>query len=156
MVFGYIFLFFLCGTPYPTINNKDLVGKLKSGYRMGKSDNCTQPLCVLLFCCFVVFLFLHIVSLYIWSSFLFLTVFIFYSMVTWLSISDRTNSLGYCNSTCGACWMWRVQTYLTDSLCSGTCTLSCTGSFIITRSNAASVLNLFIKTDLQINISQGR
>ena len=40
-------LFFSGGTPYPTINNNDLIGKLKSGYRMERPENCAQPLCVL-------------------------------------------------------------------------------------------------------------
>ena len=39
--------FFSGGTPYPIINNNDLIGKLKSGYRMERPENCAQPLCVL-------------------------------------------------------------------------------------------------------------
>ena len=40
-------LFFLGGTPYPTIHNKDLMAMLKSGYRMERPENCAQQLCVL-------------------------------------------------------------------------------------------------------------
>lgn len=32
------------GTPYPTINNKELLRLLKSGYRMEKPENCADPM----------------------------------------------------------------------------------------------------------------
>ena len=36
------------GTPYPTMNNSELLTHLKEGYRMKKPDNCAQPMYVLL------------------------------------------------------------------------------------------------------------
>lgn len=32
------------GTPYPTINNQDLMYQLKAGYRMEKPNNCAQEM----------------------------------------------------------------------------------------------------------------
>ena len=32
------------GTPYPTINNRELLRLLKSGYRMEKPENCADPM----------------------------------------------------------------------------------------------------------------
>ena len=34
----------LGGTPYPTINNRELLRLLKSGYRMEKPENCADPM----------------------------------------------------------------------------------------------------------------
>ena len=54
--------FFSGDEPYPNISYKDLVSKLKSGYRMGKPNNCADSMFVLLvlplfhflvFCCFL-------------------------------------------------------------------------------------------------------
>lgn len=39
------FSFFLAGgTPYPSVSNRELLGLLKSGYRMGKPENCADPM----------------------------------------------------------------------------------------------------------------
>nr|XP_047132657.1 uncharacterized protein LOC100200642 [Hydra vulgaris] len=34
----------LGGTPYPRINNRELLTLLKSGYRMGRPENCSEPM----------------------------------------------------------------------------------------------------------------
>lgn len=40
-----IYIFFLAGgSPYPLLNNADLVGLLKTGYRMEKPDLCSDDL----------------------------------------------------------------------------------------------------------------
>ena len=38
----YIIDFVVGGTPYPTMNNSDLLVQLKRGYRMEKPENCAQ------------------------------------------------------------------------------------------------------------------
>ena len=96
----YFLVLFLGGTPYPTINNKDLVGKLKSGYRMGKSDNCTQPLCVLLFCCW--FFCSFILSLFTFEVlFYFLQYFVMYNKdILKMSVIYRNVNICFENSIC--------------------------------------------------------
>lgn len=42
--FSSYFLDITGGTPYPTINNRELLSLLKSGYRMEKPDNCADPM----------------------------------------------------------------------------------------------------------------
>ena len=96
----YFLVFFLGGTPYPTINNKDLVGKLKSGYRMEKPDNCTQPLCVLLFCCW--FFCSFILSLFIFEVVLiFLEYFVMYDKdIVKMSVIYHNVNICFENSIC--------------------------------------------------------
>ena len=36
--------FWIGGTPYPTINNRELLSLLKGGYRMGKPDTCSEEM----------------------------------------------------------------------------------------------------------------
>lgn len=40
----YIIDFVVGGTPYPTMNNSDLLVQLKKGCRMEKPENCAQPM----------------------------------------------------------------------------------------------------------------
>ena len=46
-------IFFSGSEPYPNINNEDLVGQLKLGYRIERPNNCPDPMFVL----YVLFLF---------------------------------------------------------------------------------------------------
>ena len=97
----YFLVLVLGGTPYPTISNKDLVGKLKSGYRMEKPDNCTQPLCVLLFCCW--FFCSFILSLFIFEVFfkIFLQYFVMYDKdILKMSVIYHNVNICFENSIC--------------------------------------------------------
>ena len=62
--------FFSGDEPYPNISYKDLVSKLKSGYRMGKPNNCADSMFVL----FVLLLLHFLVFCCFLSSFFFLSV----------------------------------------------------------------------------------
>ena len=63
--------FFSGDEPYPSISYKDLVSKLKSGYRMGKPNNCADSMFVLfvlplfhflVFCCFIILRYIQLIS----------------------------------------------------------------------------------------------
>ena len=40
----YIIDFIVSGTPYPAMNNSDLLVQLKRGYPIEKPENCAQPM----------------------------------------------------------------------------------------------------------------